>query len=64
MSTKFVKGFDNHDLIINILHQILKALNYLHENKLLHRNLRSHNILLNNKGVCKITEFENSKCIY
>jgi mitogen-activated protein kinase kinase kinase len=63
LSTKYPKGLDNHDLIVCILYQVLKALNYLHENNLLHRNLKSNNILINSQGICKITDFENSKCI-
>ena len=47
--------------IKNIIFQILKGVQYLHSNSVLHRDLKSSNILINNQGEVKITDFGLSK---
>jgi mitogen-activated protein kinase kinase kinase len=41
--------------------QILMGLAYLHNRNVLHRDIKAGNILLNQNGVCKITDFGLSK---
>ena len=43
-----------------IIYQILKGLNYLHSSKIMHRDLRPSNILLNEEGDIKICGFKNA----
>ena len=49
------------DQIKNVLLQLLKGLKYCHENGLMHRNLKPHNILIQNNGDVKISDFTLSR---
>ncbi|EAW12461.1 protein kinase domain protein [Aspergillus clavatus NRRL 1] len=37
--------------------QLLEGLQYLHENRILHRDMKAANLLINNKGVLQIADF-------
>jgi len=53
----FKHGLRDEDLIACILKQILKGLNYCHNNDILHRDLKASNVLINKEGVCKLADF-------
>eukprot|EP01125_Pyxidicula_operculata_P012913 TRINITY_DN4251_c1_g3_i5.p1 TRINITY_DN4251_c1_g3~~TRINITY_DN4251_c1_g3_i5.p1 ORF type:complete len:521 (+),score=174.19 TRINITY_DN4251_c1_g3_i5:676-2238(+) len=40
-----------------ILNQLLLGMEYLHENWILHRDIKTSNLLLNNRGILKIADF-------
>lgn len=42
------------------MHDILKGLQYLHEKTLVHCDLKPHNALLSNEGICKLSDFGSS----
>jgi len=51
----------NDNEVISYTHQTLKGLVYLHDKKVIHRDLRSRNILISDKGIVKLADFGISK---
>ena len=44
-----------------LLHQLLLAVKYLHDNNVMHRDIKGANILLDNKGTLKLADFGLAK---
>ena len=51
------KGIENELVIASLLHEVLQALVYFHENRQIHRDIKAGNILLNDAGDVKIGDF-------
>ncbi|MGQ9535038.1 MAG: UvrD-helicase domain-containing protein [bacterium] len=49
--------------ILNIIYQVLDALNYAHKTGVLHRDLKPENILISDENIIKITDFGLAKFI-
>lgn len=52
----YSRGFRDEVLISSILSQILSALKYLHEQKLVHHDLRANKVLITSNGVVKLAD--------
>ena len=52
---------DNHPIpyskVIKIMSQLLSGISYAHANGIIHRDIKPHNILIDNEGTVKITDF-------
>lgn len=44
--------------------QLLRAVGHLHDNWILHRDLKTSNLLLSHKGILKVNRIEQSDCRY
>lgn len=54
-------GKFNETLIRIYTQQILEGLEYLHYNKIIHRDIKGANVLVGNDGVCKLADFGSAK---
>ena len=45
------------DVVKSIMYQFLCGLNYIHRNRIIHRDIKPQNILVDSRGVVKITDF-------
>lgn len=65
---EYVKGMDlkryiqthypiPYDKVVDIMDQILSAMSLAHQHRIIHRDLKPQNILMNEEGVVKITDF-------
>ena len=51
------------ELIMNWLIQLVQGLNYLHSQKIIHRDVKPQNIFINDQGVLKLADFGISKAM-
>ncbi|KAK4751515.1 hypothetical protein SAY87_004997 [Trapa incisa] len=63
MKSAYPDGFDEPVIAI-LLHEVLKALVYLHGQGHIHRDVKSGNILVDLKGAVKLADFGVSACMF
>lgn len=57
MDTKGDRGALHPDLIKSFMYQLLKGVDFCHKNKVLHRDLKPQNLLINSIGQLKVGDF-------
>lgn len=53
----YPRGIKDEKVLFLILHQVLEGLDYLHENQIVHRDVKAANIFISNKGEVKVGDF-------
>lgn len=63
---KYIKdypGFLSNREIISIAKQIALALDHAHQNHIIHRDIKPHNIMISEEGIVKVTDFGIARAI-
>jgi len=56
-SNKIIKRIFNLSQIKSLFYQLLKGVNFIHNNWIIHRDLKTSNLLYSKKGILKIADF-------
>lgn len=56
-----VGEFMERESVIRILHQLLKAVAYLHEQNIAHRDLKPMNVMIREDELVKVIDFGHAK---
>jgi len=54
---KYTQGIDDESIIATIIYQTLLGIKFLHEQKMIHRDIKAGNILFNREGNIKLADF-------
>ncbi|CAF3508674.1 negative regulator of the PHO system [Fusarium graminearum] len=57
MDTNGERGALKPTTIKSFMYQLLKGIDFCHQNRVLHRDLKPQNLLINNKGILKLGDF-------
>lgn len=57
ISSNFSSGIETESVILAILHDIIKGVNYLHKQRIIHRDIKTSNILINKDGDICLGDF-------
>lgn len=62
LSRQLTEAFHSAGEVKTLMIQLLRGVRHLHDNWILHRDLKTSNLLLSHKGILKVSQLSERQC--